>query len=84
VVPSVRLPPESFAEIERIAAQPWVPAGALIRGWVLTGLAAEREPRCAARSGPWPRMLSDCSDGRGQRRGLMARGGGAAPGTRGQ
>ena len=42
VVQSVRLPAEDFAEIERIAAQAKVPVGALIRGWVLAGLAAER------------------------------------------
>lgn len=42
VVQSVRLPAERFAEIERIAAQAGVPVGALIRGWVLAGLAAER------------------------------------------
>jgi predicted DNA-binding ribbon-helix-helix protein len=42
VVQSVRLPAEEFAEIEHIAAQAGVPVGALIRGWVLTGLAAER------------------------------------------
>jgi hypothetical protein len=36
------LPAGDFAEIERIAAQAGVPVGALIRGWVLTGLAAER------------------------------------------
>jgi hypothetical protein len=42
VVQSVRLPAKEFAEIERIAAQAGVPVGALIRGWVLTGLAAER------------------------------------------
>ena len=42
VVQSVRLPAEDFAEIERIAAQAGVPVGALIRGWVLAGLAAER------------------------------------------
>jgi hypothetical protein len=42
VVQSVRLPVEEFAEIERIAAQAGVPVGALIRGWVLAGLAAER------------------------------------------
>ncbi len=42
VVQSVRLPVEDFAEIERIAAQADVPVGALIRGWVLAGLAAER------------------------------------------
>jgi hypothetical protein len=38
----VRLPAEQFAEIERIAADVDVPVGALIRGWVLAGLAAER------------------------------------------
>ena len=42
VVQSVRLPAEEFGEIERIAAQAGVPVGALIRGWVLAGLAAER------------------------------------------
>lgn len=42
VVQSVRLPAEEFAEIERIAAQAEVPVGALIRGWVLAALAAER------------------------------------------
>lgn len=42
VVQSVRLPAEDFAEIERIAAEAGVPVGALIRGWVLAGLAAER------------------------------------------
>ena len=42
VVQSVRLPVEDFEDIERIAAQANVPVGALIRGWVLTGLAAER------------------------------------------
>jgi predicted DNA-binding ribbon-helix-helix protein len=42
VVQSVRLPAEDYAEIERIAAQAKVPVGALIRGWVLAGLAAER------------------------------------------
>lgn len=42
VVQSVRLPAEDFAEIERIAAQAKVPVGALIRGWVLAGLATER------------------------------------------
>jgi predicted DNA-binding ribbon-helix-helix protein len=42
VVQSVRLPADEFAEIERIAAQLNVPVGALIRGWVLAGLAAER------------------------------------------
>ena len=41
VVQSVRLPAEEFAAIERVAAEAGVPVGALIRGWVLTGLAAE-------------------------------------------
>jgi predicted DNA-binding ribbon-helix-helix protein len=43
VVQSVRLPAEDFAEIERIGARAKVPVGALIRGWVLAGLAAERD-----------------------------------------
>jgi hypothetical protein len=42
VVQSVRLPADDFAEIERIATEAGVPVGALIRGWVLAGLAAER------------------------------------------
>lgn len=42
VVQSVRLPADALAEIEQIAAQAGVPTGALIRGWVLAGLAAER------------------------------------------
>jgi hypothetical protein len=42
VVQSVRLRAEDLAEIERIAAAAGVPVGALIRGWVLAGLAAER------------------------------------------
>lgn len=41
---SVRLPAEEFAEIERIAAGAGVPVGALIREWVLAGLAAEQAP----------------------------------------
>jgi len=31
-----------FAEIERIASRAGVPLGALIRGWLLAGLASER------------------------------------------
>jgi len=42
VVQSVRLPAEDLEDIQRIAAQADVPVGALIRGWILTGLAAER------------------------------------------
>lgn len=43
VVQSVRLPAEDFAAIEEIAEQTGVPVSALIRGWVLQGLAAERD-----------------------------------------
>lgn len=42
VVQSVRLPAEKFAAIEEIAQRAGVPVGALIRGWVLQGLAAEQ------------------------------------------
>lgn len=42
VVQSVRLPEAEFAEIERLAAELDVPVSALIRGWVLAGLAEER------------------------------------------
>ncbi|GAB3608495.1 hypothetical protein GCM10027414_06200 [Humibacter ginsengiterrae] len=42
VVQSVRLPEAEFADIERLAGQLGVPVSALIRGWVLTGLAEER------------------------------------------
>jgi hypothetical protein len=42
VVQSVRLPADQFAEIEQLAAEAGVPVGALIRGWVLAGLAAEK------------------------------------------
>ncbi|MBO0840340.1 MAG: hypothetical protein J2O49_05940 [Sciscionella sp.] len=43
VVQSVRLPEGEFAEIERIAREADVPVGALIRGWVLSALARERD-----------------------------------------
>jgi hypothetical protein len=43
VVYSIRLTPEQTEEIQRIAAMADVPATALVRGWVLQGLAAERE-----------------------------------------
>ena len=43
VVYSIRLTPEQTKEIQRIAATAGVPATALVRGWVLQGLAAERE-----------------------------------------
>jgi hypothetical protein len=42
VVQSVRLPEDDFADIQKIAAQHDIPVGALIRGWVLAGLADER------------------------------------------
>jgi hypothetical protein len=42
VVQSVRLPEAEFADIERLAAELDVPVSALIRGWVLAGLAGER------------------------------------------
>lgn len=42
VVQSVRLPAEDLAEIERLARAADIPVSALIRGWVLSGLAAER------------------------------------------
>jgi hypothetical protein len=42
VVQSVRLPADRFAEIEQLAAEAGVPVGALIRGWVLAGLATEK------------------------------------------
>ena len=43
VVYSIRLTPEQTQEIQRIAAAAGEPATALVRGWVLHGLAAERE-----------------------------------------
>jgi predicted DNA-binding ribbon-helix-helix protein len=42
VVQSVRLPAEDFEDIEQIAARAKVPVSALIRGWILAELAAER------------------------------------------
>ncbi len=44
VVQSVRLPADEFAKIEELARAAGVPVGALIRGWVLAGLAEDREP----------------------------------------
>jgi len=43
VVYSIRLTPEQTAEIQRIAEAAGIPAAGLVRGWVLQGLAAERE-----------------------------------------
>ncbi|MGH3592111.1 MAG: hypothetical protein ACRDRF_13905, partial [Pseudonocardiaceae bacterium] len=42
VVQSVRLPVEAFVAIEDVAARAGVPVSALIRGWVLQGLASEQ------------------------------------------
>jgi predicted DNA-binding ribbon-helix-helix protein len=43
VVQSVRLPADAFAEIEAIARDHDIPVSALIRGWVLRAIAAERD-----------------------------------------
>ena len=43
VVCSVRLTPGQTEEIQRIAEAAGIPAAWLVRGWVLQGLAAERE-----------------------------------------
>lgn len=43
VVYSIRLTPEQTEEIQRIADAADMPAAGLVRGWVLQGLAAERE-----------------------------------------
>ena len=42
VVYSVRLTPEQTDEIQRIADEADIPASALVRDWVVEGLAAER------------------------------------------
>ncbi|MHB1504955.1 MAG: plasmid mobilization protein [Acidimicrobiales bacterium] len=42
VVYSVRLTPEQTDEIQQIADEAGIPASALVRDWVLEGLAAER------------------------------------------
>lgn len=43
VVYSIRLTPEQTEEIQRLADLAGIPASGLVRGWVLQGLAAERE-----------------------------------------
>ncbi len=43
VVYSVRLTPEQTDEIQRIADEAGIPASALVRDWVVEGLAAERD-----------------------------------------
>jgi hypothetical protein len=43
VVYSIRLTPGQIEEIQRLAAETGVLATALVRGWVLQGLLAERE-----------------------------------------
>lgn len=47
VVQSVRLPADEFAEIEELARAADVPVSALIRGWVLAGLAEDRDATLA-------------------------------------
>lgn len=47
VVQSVRLPADEFAAIEEIARSADVPVSALIRGWVLAGLAEDRNASLA-------------------------------------
>lgn len=42
VVQSVRLPAEEFAAIDEMARTAGIPVSALIRGWVLAGLAEDR------------------------------------------
>lgn len=42
VVYSVRLTPEQTEEIQQIADEAGIPASALVRDWVVEGLAAER------------------------------------------
>ena len=43
VVMSVRLPETEYAEIEQLAQQLDVPVSVLMRGWMLQGLAEERD-----------------------------------------
>jgi predicted DNA-binding protein len=43
VVYSVRLTPEQTEEIQQIASEAGIPASALVRDWVVEGLAAERD-----------------------------------------
>lgn len=43
VVTSVRLPEAEYKEIEQLADESGIPVSALIRGWILQGLAAERD-----------------------------------------
>jgi hypothetical protein len=47
VVQSVRLPADEYAEIEELARAAEVPVSALIRGWVLAGLAEDRDTTLA-------------------------------------
>ena len=47
VVQSVRLPADEFGEIEALARAADVPVSALIRGWVLAGLAEDRDANLA-------------------------------------
>lgn len=44
VVQSVRLPEDAMAAIHEVAERYGVPVGALIRGWILEGLADAQDP----------------------------------------
>jgi hypothetical protein len=43
VTVATRISPEDLAEIERLAARLDVPPASLIRGWILSGLNAQKE-----------------------------------------
>ena len=45
---AVRLAPEDAAAVEALAAQLDVPMSTLLRGWILSALAAQREETVAA------------------------------------
>lgn len=62
MVQSARLPTEEFGAIEEIAERAGVPVSALICGWVLQGLAANRAHRCGTGSSG-PRLTPIVSGG---------------------
>ena len=45
---SLRLNPDEFAEVQRLAGEQGVPASALVRGWILHRIAAEANPPSTA------------------------------------
>lgn len=45
---SLRLNPDEFADVQRLAEESGVPASALVRGWILHRLAAERDSPASA------------------------------------